>query len=221
MSPAGPAAQLGQDETFVLILCDPAACLDIGGEAANPRHEHPGFTCDVAADVPAIAVRSKRRLGDLCHSFNPGSFGVGRGLDSGVTVRIHGPNAVGDPITLMFDTRDHRGEDRRATRTLHIEQVGESCNPQTEISVGTVRPLLSDGLSAKPGDVDPHDTSRHRIETSGTHDHIEVVVGTGCDQTRGSEPFDTGLTHIDQADVAAVVGFEVVGASAKPLAPKD
>ena len=121
----------------------------------------------------------------------------------------------------MFDTRDHRGEDRRATGTLHIEQVGEPCNPEPEIVVGTVCPLLSDGLSAKPGDVDPHDTSRHRVETGGTHNHIEVVVATGCEQTRGSKPFDAVLTYIDQADVAAVIGFEVVGASAQTFTPED
>ena len=80
-------------------------------------------------------------------------------------------------------------------------------------------PRLLQGAPVTPGDVDADDRPRHRVETRGKDDGIELQ--------RLVDEVDTGLgdrcdrlgAEIDEPDVGQVVRLEVTGVDAEPLRP--
>ena len=78
---------------------------------------------------------------DLANMSDPRILGVPLCLDPAKAMAAHIVDAVGDPIDVLLDRRQHVGDHRRAARPGDREQIGETGQRQAEIGARAVLPF--------------------------------------------------------------------------------
>ena len=138
-------------------------------------------------------------------------------VDPGQSVLLHVRDALGDPVDMMFDGRDHIDQHRRAAGAVDGKQVRETRHRQTEIARRTVGPGVPERTPAGAADVQRQQRPGHRVEASGEDDQVEWIVRPARPDARRGDPLDRFGAHIDQGDIGPVVRSVIIGVEAQPL----
>ena len=82
------------------------AFLYVGWEA-EIRHKNAWLTGDVGPEVPRVARQQEGAAGHLVDVRNPFILRLDGRLDASVSMLTHVADAVGDPIDVLLDGRQH------------------------------------------------------------------------------------------------------------------
>ena len=168
------------------------------------------FDVRVVAPEPALAVAHEHPLVGRDDLLVPGLLDASPRLDPGESFPVHVFDEAGHPVDTILDRAREVRRPRHALRARDHQQVREAVGQET---VGGRRPLAPDVPEAypvDPPDVDLVEGTDDDVEARREHDQVEIVVLGGRLDARSREAFDRGLREVDQVDVVAVVGLEVV-----------
>ena len=125
------------------------------------------------------------------------------------------------PVDMLLDRLDHAGQHRRAAGAGDGEQIGKARRRHAEIGPGSGAPFLGQRQAVAAGDPDLVERARHRGKAGGADDGVERIFdAVDFDAVRG-EALDRRLRDVDQLHVRQIVGLEVAGIDAQPLAAED
>ena len=130
-------------------------------------------------------------------------------------------DAVGDPVDMLFDGLYQAREHRRAARSCDHEHVRESFGAKPEVGAWPGLPFFAECQPALSGDPDPAERARHGVETRGANDRVQRIFRPVRHDPLPGEAFDRTLGDVDQLDMRQVVGLEIAGVHAQPLAAKN
>ena len=115
---------------------------------------------------------------------------------------------------MLFDGRQHIGQNRRAAGAGDGEQIGEIGHRQTQIAARPIGPAVGQADRADAADIDVAKRPGHRVETGGDHQHVDLMQRAVDHHAGFGHLFDRRRFDVDQADIVAVIGLEILGIQA-------
>ena len=121
---------------------------------------------------------------------------------------------------MLLDRWQHVGQDRRTARPGDREEVGKPGDPETEIGLWALAPLLVEPPSAHAADVDLQKRAGHRIKAGGEDDGVDGVFPALRPDAGRCYRLDRFAADVDQ-DVAVEVRLFLELLDVVPVAARE
>ena len=151
---------------------------------------------------------------------HPCRFRIGVCLSCLDVVFAHVPEEVTNPPDVLLYRHRHVTQDRGAARSGYHKHVGESSYLQAKVSFRALGPLVFKRHIISTADIHLKEGARHSVKTGSEDDYVELELFVLSPYPLRRDLLDWRVANIDQLDVLAVVGIEVIGVYKSTLRSK-